>query len=147
MFKILAVAMDKESIRAQISQVKAKINKLSKDRKQLEDMILCLGPMLEGSFTKRYTRCKKPGCKCEKGQRHGPYFSISKKDDNGKTRLEYVRSGQIVVVSQLLEARRQFRAGLKRLKQTQQAIDEALFQFEQLKIREGEAQRTDLRKS
>lgn len=137
---------DNASIREQISQVAAELHKLDKDRCQLGAMLRRLGPMLEGSFTKRYTRCKKPGCKCEYGERHGPYFSISK-NENGKTRLEYIRPGEIVAVSKLLESRRQFRAGLKRLKKNQRAIDEALLKFERLKIRQGEVERAALRKS
>lgn len=138
--------METNSIREQISQVAAELHRLDRDRNQLSAMLRRLGPMLEGSFTKRYTRCKKAGCKCETGERHGPYFSISKKDKSGKTRLEYIRPGEIVAVSEMLEARRQFRAGLKRLKKNQQAIDEALNEFERLKIRQGEAARAALRK-
>lgn len=146
MLKILAVDNEEKSIREQISRVAAKLYKLDKDRSQLFSLLRRLGPMLEGSFTKRYTRCKKPGCKCERGERHGPYFSISR-TENGKTRLEYIRPGEIVPVSEMLEARRRFRAGIKRLKKNQQAIDEALSEFERLKIRQGEAQRATLRKS
>lgn len=137
---------DSGSIREQISQVTANLHKLDKDRSQLGAMLRRLGPMLEGSFTKRYTRCKKSGCKCERGERHGPYFSISK-NENGKTRLEYIRPGEIVAISRLLESRRQFKAGLKRLKNNQKAIDEALMEFERLKIRQGEAERAALRRS
>lgn len=137
--------MNTSSIREEISQLRAKLYKLDKDRGQLLRLIRRLGPMLEGSFTKRYTRCKKPGCRCERGERHGPYFSISK-NVNGKTRLEYIRPGEITTVSKLLENRRQFRAGLKRLKKNQAAIDEALHNFECLRIRQGEDQRAALRK-
>ena len=104
---------DNTSIREQISRARQQLRKLSHDRHRLEDLVLRLGPMLEGSFTKRYTRCKKPGCHCELGERHGPYFSISTKDKSGKTRLEYIRNDEIKAVSMLLEARREFRAGLK----------------------------------
>lgn len=144
---ILAVDMNNESIREQTSRAKQEFRKLAHERHRFEDMVLRLGPMLEGSFTKRYTRCKKPGCKCERGERHGPYFSISKKDEAGKTRLEYIRPGEIVAVSEMLANRRQFRAGLKRLKKAQKAVDEALLKIERLMIRQGATQRADLRKS
>lgn len=135
------------SIRDKISRAKAEVFKLSRDRDKLEWMLLNLGPMLEGSFTKRYTRCKKPGCKCEKGERHGPYFSISKKDESGKTRLFYIRPDELETTSGLLETGREFRAGLKRLKIAQSKVDKALLEFERLSLKEGEAQRADLRKS
>lgn len=139
--------MSDTSIRDKISQAKAEVSKLSRNRNKLEQMILRLGPMLEGSFTKRYTRCKKPGCRCEKGERHGPYFSISKKDANDKTRLVYIRPTELATTSRLLETRREFRAGLKRLKIAQEKVDKALFALERLNLQEGEAQRMDLRKS
>jgi len=135
------------SIRDKISQAKAEVSKLSRNRDKIERMLLWLGPMLEGSFTKRYTRCKKPGCKCEKGERHGPYFSISKKDESGKTRLVYIRPNELATTSRLLETRREFRAGLKRLKIAQEKVDKALLALERLNLQEGEAQRADLRKS
>ena len=37
------------------------------------------GEILRGSLTERYLTCGKPGCKCARGERHGPvwYLSVS----------------------------------------------------------------------
>lgn len=139
--------MSNDGIRDEIGQAKARIHKLSKDKDKLMSLLLRLGPMLEGSLTKRYTRCKKPGCKCEKGERHGPYYSISRKDESGKTRLTYIRPDEFQTISGLLETRREFRTGLKRLKVAQEKVDKALVELERLSLKEGEERRSDLRKS
>jgi len=48
-------------------------------REGLTQLLPPLGEILRGSLTERYLTCGKPGCKCARGERHGPvwYLSVS----------------------------------------------------------------------
>jgi hypothetical protein len=47
------------------------------------------GEILKGSLVMRATRCGRPGCKCAKGEKHGPYLYVSVFRE-GRTRSVYV---------------------------------------------------------
>ena len=44
---------------------------------------------MKGSLAMRATRCGRPGCKCAKGEKHGPYLYVSV-FRGGRTRSVYV---------------------------------------------------------
>lgn len=71
------------------SRIRQKIGLLKKDRDKIEDLALRPVRMIDGYWVARYIKCGKPGCKCAGGERHGPYYYISR-TVKGKTRLEYV---------------------------------------------------------
>ncbi len=62
--------------------------------------------MMNGSVRERYIKCGKVGCRCTRGDRHGPYFS-RRWAENGRRREEYVRRDQVDDVRAQCEARRQ----------------------------------------
>jgi hypothetical protein len=62
--------------------------------------------MMNGSVRERYNKCGTPGCRCTRGDLHGPYFS-RRWSENGRRREEYVRRDQIDDVRAQCEARRQ----------------------------------------
>lgn len=43
-----------------------------------------------GSIVERYSKCGKEGCKCEYGQKHGPYPVIQLYDRNGVAKSIYL---------------------------------------------------------
>jgi len=47
------------------------------------------GEVMKGSLVMRATRCGRPGCKCAKGEKHGPYLYVSV-FRGGRTRSVYV---------------------------------------------------------
>jgi hypothetical protein len=47
------------------------------------------GEIMKGSLVMRATRCGQPGCKCMKGEKHGPYLYVSVFRE-GRTRSVYV---------------------------------------------------------
>jgi len=46
--------------------------------------------VLPGSVQAQYVRCGKPGCRCNRGKRHGPYWRRYWRQD-GATKSAYVR--------------------------------------------------------
>jgi hypothetical protein len=70
-------------------------------RQQLQAIFQPL-PILAGSLVKQYVICGKPGCRCQRGQKHGPLFYLYWKEQ-GRSRSLYVPREKVV------ELRRQIR--------------------------------------
>lgn len=76
-----------------ISKVRKKIRELSLDRFKIEmNMLRVLSrkKMLSGSVVKKYKACGKAGCKCTRGELHGPFYYLTFKVDK-KTRMIFIR--------------------------------------------------------
>lgn len=63
--------------------------KIKRRRVQLVRRLARAGEIMKGSLVERWTRCGRPGCRCGKGQKHGPYLYVSVFRD-GRTRSVYV---------------------------------------------------------
>ena len=76
-----------------ISKVRKKIKDSSLDRFKIEmNMLRVLSrkKMLSGSVVKKYKACGKAGCKCTRGELHGPFYYLSFKKE-GKTKMIFIR--------------------------------------------------------
>ena len=62
---------------------------IRKKRAQLLRRLARAGEIMKGSLVERWTRCGRPGCRCGKGDKHGPYLYVSV-FRNGRTRSVYV---------------------------------------------------------
>jgi hypothetical protein len=63
---------------------------LARRRQALVAQLAALGPVLRASLLERYTQCGKPGCKCMRGEKHGPAYYLTVSYAKGKTRQVYV---------------------------------------------------------
>jgi hypothetical protein len=75
------------------SKIRKKIKDLGAARFKIEmEMISKLSrkKMLKGSVVKKYKACGKEGCKCTKGELHGPFYYLTYKED-GKTKMIFLR--------------------------------------------------------
>lgn len=63
-----------------------------------------VGQVLHGSLTIQERRCGKPGCRCARGQLHGPYTYLSVTAPSGRSRLVYVPAELAEVVSRRVSA-------------------------------------------
>ena len=76
-----------------IPKVRKKIRDLNLDRFKIEmNMLRVLSrkKMLSGSVVKKYKACGKAGCKCTRGELHGPFYYLSFKKDK-KTKMIFIR--------------------------------------------------------
>lgn len=64
--------------------------RLAARRRKLEKNLSLLGPVLRASLIERFTRCGKGGCKCMRGEPHGPAYYLTVSYAKGKTRQVYV---------------------------------------------------------
>lgn len=86
--------MDLSKIRKQISMAIFKRTKLEKE------LLNSYHRMEMGSLIKRYIVCGKPGCKCAKGAKHGPFLYLYKAV-NGKNIRSYINKKDIKLIKAL----------------------------------------------
>jgi hypothetical protein len=70
-----------------------------------------LPKILPGVVRPQWVRCGRPGCRCARGQPHGPYFYRLWRE-GGRLRKAYVRPADLAAVRAGCEARRQLRREL-----------------------------------
>ncbi len=64
-----------------------------------------LPKILPGVIRPQMVRCGKPGCKCEQGALHGPYFYRFWREA-GRLRKQYVARDEVLLVQEACERRR-----------------------------------------
>src|SRR5438876_7527609 len=74
-------------------------------RNRREGLLKLLPPgeireILRGSLTERFLTCGKPGCKCARGERHGPLWYLSVTLGSGRT------AGGVIAAEQVERVRR-----------------------------------------
>jgi hypothetical protein len=62
-----------------------------------------LSPSLGGSLHAVYIRCGTVGCRCTRGELHGPYWRHQWRE-RGRTRRRYVQQGEVELVRAALAA-------------------------------------------
>jgi hypothetical protein len=71
------------------TSVPHQILELERERRVLMRSLLRPGPMFAGGLVERWVVCGKAGCRCQTGERHGPYYYRSRLTADGP-RLEYL---------------------------------------------------------
>ena len=89
--------------------------RLKRQRKQLLKKLPPLDAVLRGSLIERYKRCGKPGCKCAKGQGHGPKYYLSVSRTGARPVMDYVPQATQPQAAQYLANYRQIRDILDQL--------------------------------
>lgn len=62
----------------------------------------CSG-MLQGSLVVLYRKCGRKGCRCERGDKHGPAYYLSYKEE-GVTQMIYIPVSRLEEVKRAMEA-------------------------------------------
>ena len=73
-----------------ISQIRKKIHFLEKQRQKTLFYLLNPRDMIAGSIYATYKKCGNKNCLCAKGELHGPFYYLSRKEE-GITKLTFVR--------------------------------------------------------
>lgn len=68
----------------------------------LKEIQSCSG-MLQGSLVALYRKCGKKGCRCERGEKHGPAYCLSYKE-GGVTQMVYIPASRLEEVKRAMEA-------------------------------------------
>ena len=68
----------------------ARTQRLTVRRQKLVGELAGLGPVLRASLIERFTQCGRAGCKCMRGEKHGPAYYLTVSYAKGRTRQVYV---------------------------------------------------------
>ena len=67
-----------------------KAQRLALRRQKLFQQLCGLGPILRASLIQRFTQSGRTGCKCMRGDKHGPAYYLTVSYAKGRTRQVYV---------------------------------------------------------
>lgn len=68
-------------------------------------------PMMAGSLVEQYVTCGKPGCRCTRGQKHGPLYYLYWKEQ-GRSRSLYVPREKVSELRRQIQNYRRFQTDL-----------------------------------
>jgi hypothetical protein len=66
------------------------LQRLLEERKKAIQRLGKVPEVLRGTLLERMTQCGKPGCKCMRGEKHGPAYYLTVSYSKGRTRQAYV---------------------------------------------------------
>ena len=121
--------MDPEDIRQRVR------TRLQEQRVLVEDL-LRRREQLRGSLFVRFGVCGKEGCVCRTGQKHGPYYVLSTRS-GGKGGFAYLEPERLTEARELVEAYREYRAGMRRLKKVNEQLVALLRRYQDATSRRG----------
>jgi len=110
--------------------MRGRVRELNRERTALLEEVLAVGVTMPGSLFERWRVCGRPGCRCARGEKHGPYLCLSVFRE-GRPRVFPVARGKADVAKEAVAAYRQWRAGMQRLKQMDAQILDLLEQVRQ----------------
>jgi hypothetical protein len=117
----------RQRVRTRLREQRALVFELLRRREQLK-----------GSLFVRFGVCGKPGCACRTGQKHGPYYVLSTRS-GGTGRFAYLEPSRLAEARSLVRAFREYRAGMRRLRLTNQRIVALLRRYQDATARQGTA--------
>jgi hypothetical protein len=77
--------------------------------------------MIAASISYVFRRCGKPGCKCQKGEKHGPYPAIQIKIKNKRT-VKMIKKGDAEKVEKKVNEYKVYQEGLARINKLHREI-------------------------
>ena len=86
-------------------------------------------PLLAGSLVKQHVICGKPGCRCQRGHKHGPLFYLYWKEQ-GRSRSLYVPRDKVAELRQQIQNYRRLQREIARRVQRQLRAWQRHFQEE-----------------
>lgn len=92
---------------------KVSTRELRQRRRQVMRQLADTPEILRGSLLERYLTCGKPGCKCARGERHGPVWYLSVTLKAGQTVGMQMPVEQLELVRGWLENYRQLKQSLE----------------------------------
>lgn len=118
-----------------LSNVRQNLHRLSVRHKELLDKIIDIDRMVMGSVFEVYKTCTKPNCRCQRGEKHGPFVALSYSRD-GKVRHKVVRENDRMWVTEQVGTYKTFQKTRKFLRQIQRDINKLLDALKEIQIKE-----------
>jgi hypothetical protein len=106
------------------------------EQRELVEEMLQRREQLAGSLFVRFGVCGKEGCVCRTGRKHGPYYVLSTRSA-GRGGFSYLDEQQMADARALVQAYREYRAGMRRLARVGEQIVVLLRRYQEATTREG----------
>ena len=124
-FKLITV---RPNLMSGAEQIRKQVADKLIEQRRLIHALLGLRKQLGGSLFVRYADCGKEGCACQKGERHGPYYVLSVRSGS-QAGFAYLSARQAGQARKQVQRHREFRDGLKRLRQLNAELVELLRRY------------------
>ena len=121
-----------------ISRLRQRVSVLQTQRKHLEDKLLRSRAMVRGSFLELMRKCGKPGCKCQRGELHGPNFYLSLPKPGKRSRILPVPPDRVKTLKSLNNHYHEYQHALAEIRRLNQEIDSLLLVIREEQLRLGE---------
>ena len=95
-------------------KIKKQIYKLRRERQLLEAHCLSIVRQMPLWLSIRYTKCGKEGCKCMRGETHGPFSYVSFKE-GGKLHYRYISGKRLRKIRQGIDNYHSFQKKVARM--------------------------------
>jgi hypothetical protein len=114
---------DNDNGREVRSRLRQQLARLRQERARLEGEMVALtrGRLVAGSLIVKYKRCNKGGCRCTRGEPHGPFWYVSQAV-GGRTVMRFLRAAWVERVRAACGRARRWRRARARLVVVQQQI-------------------------
>lgn len=99
------------ALSSDLSMLRQRIRGIHDEMLPLLNSMMDCGPLIVGSIYETYRTCSYPNCRCHKGQKHGPFPSISY-SINGKHKSRPIRKDDLPSVTTKTAAYKKFQNAL-----------------------------------
>ena len=117
-------------------EIRSRVRGRLQEQRVLVEDLLRQREQLAGSLFVRFGVCGKQACVCRTGQKHGPYYVLSTRS-GGKGGFSYLEPERLTEARELVEAYREFRAGMRRLKKVNEQLVALLRRYQEATSRRG----------
>ncbi len=125
-------------MKADISRLRQKIVWTRAQRAKLEDQALRSRAMVRGSLLELMRKCGKPGCKCQRGELHGPNFYLSLPQPGKRSRMAPIPRDKLKMVKSLNSHYHDFQHALTEIRRLNEEIEGLLLAIREEQLRLGE---------
>jgi len=108
-------------------QLRARLQNLNELAWKLGDS----GPLIRGCYYKVYKTCTQPNCRCQKGQKHGPFPALSWSVER-KQRMVMVKAADAPLVERKASAYREYQKGFTTIRRLMSDVEKLLGQIRSL---------------
>jgi hypothetical protein len=120
-----------------VDSIRRRVRKRLHEQRTLVERLLTRREQLAGSLFMRWGVCGKKGCVCRSGQKHGPYYVLSRRS-GGHGGFTYLDRAQMGRARALVKAHREYRADLRRLRKVNERLVVLLRRYQEATTRRGD---------
>jgi hypothetical protein len=121
-----------------VSHLRQRIVRLRAERNDLEDQALRSRDMVRGSLIELMRRCGKSGCKCQRGELHGPNVYLSLPKPGKRSQLLPIPADKVKILKDLNKRYHDYQQYLTRIRHINKEIESNLVSLREEQLRIGE---------